>query len=367
MLRRKIPVIKPVEFHDVTDEARRLADFADHRQVWECRDPASGLHAIIAVHDTTLGPALGGCRMWPFGTTAEAMGDALRLSRGMTYKAALAGLALGGGKAVILGDPKTQKSEALFRAFGAMVEGLGGHYITAEDVGTSVRDMDRVAEATNHVAGTSRDGGDPSAMTALGVHEGIKAELHHRLGNDALSGLTVAVQGLGHVGHALCERLSNDGANLVVADVSRARVECVVDAFGATAVAAECIHAVAADVFAPCALGAVLDDKTIPALRSAIVAGSANNQLAEDRHGEELRRRGILYAPDYAINAGGLISIANTIAGEEATGGKVWTAVCRIGPVLGEIFGRAETEGLPPNAVADRLAMERVARHRRSA
>ena len=212
-------------------------------------------------------------------------------------------------------------------------------------MGTSVRDMDRVAEATNHVAGTSRDGSDPSAMTALGVHEGIKAALHHRLGNDALSGLTVAVQGLGHVGHALCERLSNDGANLVVADVSRARVECVVDAFGATAVAAECIHAVAADVFAPCALGAVLDDKTIPALRSAIVAGSANNQLAEDRHGEELRRRGILYAPDYAINAGGLISIANTIAGEEATGGKVWTAVCRIGPVLGEIFGRGRDRG----------------------
>jgi leucine dehydrogenase len=353
--------------HDVTDQARRLPDFADHKEVWECRDPASGLHAIIAVHDTTLGPALGGCRMWPYGTTAEAMGDVLRLSRGMTYKAALAGLALGGGKAVILGDPETQKSEALFRAFGAMVEGLGGRYVTAEDVGTSVRDMDWVAEATAHVGGTSQVGGDPSAMTALGVHEGIKAALRHRLGSDALSGVTVAVQGLGHVGLALCDRLSGDGADLIVADVNRAPVERAVDAFGAAAVAAERIHAVTADVFAPCALGAVLDDETIPALRSAIVAGAANNQLAEERHDEELRRRGILYAPDYVINAGGLISVANAIAGEEATGAKAWTAVCRIGPVLSEIFGRAEAEGLPPGAVADRLAMERVARHRRSA
>ena len=360
-------VNKTIESRDVTDEARQLADFADHQQAWECHDRASGLHAIIAVHDTTLGPALGGCRMWPYGTTAEAMGDALRLSRGMTYKAALAGLALGGGKSVILGDPKTHKSAALFRAFGAMVEGLGGRYITAEDVGTSVRDMDWVAEATAHVAGTSGGSGDPSAMTALGVHEGIKAALRHRLGNDALSGVTVAVQGLGNVGHALCERLSGEGAELIVADVNQASVERAVDGFGATAVGPDQIHAVAADVFAPCALGAVLDHETIPALRSTIVAGSANNQLAEDSHGEELRRRGILYAPDYVINAGGLISIATAIAGEEATGAKAWTAVCRIGPVLSEIFERAEAEGLAPGAVADCLAMERVARYRRSA
>ena len=364
------PVNRPIESRDVTDAARRLADFADHRQVWECRDPASGLHAIVAIHDMTLGPALGGCRMWPYGpygTTEEAMGDALRLSRGMTYKAALASLALGGGKSVILGDPKTRKSEALFHAFGAMIEGLGGRYITAEDVGTSVRDMDWVAEATAHVAGTSSGSGDPSAMTALGVHEGIKAALRQRLGNDALTGVTVAVQGLGNVGHALCERLSSEGAKLIVADVNQALVERAVDAFGAAAVGPDQIHAVAADVFAPCALGAVLDHKSIPALRSAIVAGSANNQLAADRHDEELRHLGILYAPDYVINAGGLISIANAIAGEEATGAKSVSAVCRIGSVLREIFERAEAEGLAPGAVADRLAMERVARHRQNA
>ena len=358
---------KSIESHDVTDQARSLPDFSDHQEVWECRDPASGLHAIIAIHDMTLGPALGGCRMWPYGTATEAMGDALRLSRGMTYKAALAGLALGGGKAVILGDPETQKCEALFRAFGAMVEGLDGRYVTAEDVGTSVRDMDWVAEATDYVAGTSLGSGDPSVMTALGVHEGIKAALLHRLGSEALSGVTVAVQGLGHVGHALCERLSGDGAHLIVADVNRALLERTVDRFGAAAVVAERIHTVEADVFAPCALGAVLDHETIPALGSTIVAGAANNQLAEDHHGEELRRRGILYAPDYVINAGGLISIANAIAGEESTGAKAWAAVCRIGPVLSEIFGRAEAEGLPTSAVADRLALERIARHRRSA
>ncbi|MDP6788017.1 MAG: Glu/Leu/Phe/Val dehydrogenase dimerization domain-containing protein [Rhodospirillales bacterium] len=352
---------------DVTLRARRLAEFSNHQQVWECRHPASGLHAFIAVHDTTLGPALGGCRMWPYGSTDHALGDALRLSRGMTYKAALAGVALGGGKAVILGDPKTGKSERLFHAFGAMVEALGGLYITAEDVGTSVGDMDWIAETTAHVTGTSRNGGDPSPMTALGVYEGIRAAVKHRLGSTDLSEVTVAVQGLGHVGRALCQRLAADGANLIVADVDADAVKFAVDELGATATEADRIHAVAADVFAPCALGAVLDDETVPALRSAIVAGAANNQLAQDRHGQELHRRGILYAPDYVINAGGLISVAQAVAGEDASGTKAWSAVRRIGAVLSEIFDRAEAEGRSPGAIADRLAVERIAGHRRGA
>ena len=352
---------------DVTIKAQRLAEFSDHQQVWEYRHPASGLHALIAVHDTTLGPALGGCRMWAYESTAHALSDALRLSRGMTYKAALAGVALGGGKAVILGDPKTQKTAPLFHAFGAMIEALDGLYITAEDVGTLVRDMDWIAETTAHVTGTSRDGGDPSPMTALGVYEGIRAAVRHRLGSTELSGVTVAVQGLGHVGRALCERLATDGTDLIVADVNPDAVKFAVDELGATAERADRIHAVPADVFAPCALGAVLDDETVPALRSAIVAGSANNQLAQDRHDEELHRRGILYAPDYVINAGGLISVAHAVVGEDASDSKAWSAVCRIGAVLSEIFDRAEAEGQSPGAIADQLAIERIARHRRGA
>jgi leucine dehydrogenase len=305
--------------------------------------------------------------MWAYESTAHALSDALRLSRGMTYKAALAGVALGGGKAVILGDPKTQKTAPLFHAFGAMIEALDGLYITAEDVGTSVRDMDWIAETTAHVTGTSRDGGDPSPMTALGVYEGIRAAVRHRLGSTELSGVTVAVQGLGHVGRALCERLATDGTDLIVADVNPDAVKFAVDELGATAERADRIHAVPADVFAPCALGAVLDDETVPALRSAIVAGSANNQLAQDRHDEELHRRGILYAPDYVINAGGLISVAHAVVGEDASDSKAWSAVCRIGAVLSEIFDRAEAEGQSPGAIADQLAIERIARHRRGA
>jgi leucine dehydrogenase len=349
---------------DATERARRHADFDGHEEVWEATDPESGLHAFIAVHDTALGPALGGCRMWPYASPEAALGDALRLSRGMTYKAALAGLDFGGGKAVIVGDPKRDKSEARLRAFGAAVEALGGRYVTAEDVGTGVADMDLIALETEHVVGTTARGEDPSFMTALGVAEGIKAALRHRLGAESLAGVTVAVQGLGHVGAALCERLAQAGARLVVADVDGARAERAARGLGARGVAPDGIFDEPADAFAPCALGAVLDDATIPRLRAAVVAGSANNQLARERHGYALKERGILYAPDYAINAGGLISASMSLLGEDPRGAGAWAKTCQIGPTLSEIFRRADADGLPPHAVADRLARERIRRRR---
>lgn len=354
-----------VEAIDVTARARGLADFSDHERVLEVRCRAAGLHAIIVIHDTTLGPALGGCRMWPYASVMGAMRDALRLSKGMTFKAALAGLELGGGKAVIIGDPRTGKSEALFGAFGAAVEDLNGAYITGEDVGTSVEDMDWVAKRTSHVIGTTRRGGDPSPMTALGVSEGIKAAVKFRLGSDSLAGVKVAVQGLGHVGYAVCARLAGEGARLVVADIDPDRVARATDEFDATASEPEKIHAASADVFAPCALGAVLNDDSIPELRCAIIAGSANNQLEEDGHGEALRARGILYAPDYVINAGGLISASMERAGEDPHGAKAWALVGQIGATLAVIFARAEADGVAANVIADAIARERIAERRR--
>ena len=281
-----------------------------HERVLFCSNPDVGLRAIIAVHSTVLGPGLGGVRMWPFHDLDEALRDVLRLSRGMTYKAAAAGLALGGGKAVILGDPKRDKSEALFRCFGRYVNELGGLYITAEDVGTEIEDMEVIYQESRWVTGVSPahgGGGDPSPVTALGVFEGIQAALEHCFGDAGLNGRSVAVQGLGNVGHYLVALLQGEGARVLGSDpdpdnAARAR-EC-----GVKLVAVEEIYDAECDVFAPCALGAVLDDRTIPRLRCRVVAGAANNQLDdEERHGALLEERGILYAPDFVINAGGLI------------------------------------------------------------
>ena len=355
---------RPPDLREVTAEARGFSDFSDHEAVWEADDPASGLRAIIAIHDTALGPALGGCRMWPYPSRAAAIKDALRLSKGMTLKAALAGLALGGGKAVLLGNPKTDKSETLFRAFGAVVESLRGRYITGEDVGTSVRDMDWVAKETSHVIGTTGGSGDPSPMTALGVCEGIKAAVRFKLKGESLSGLTVAVQGAGHVGYEVCKWLDGEGARLVVADVDRSRVNRAVEEFNAVAVGPETIHAQLGDVFAPCALGAVLNDGTIPELRCAIVAGAANNQLARDRYADALHRRGVLYAPDYVINAGGLISVSQELAGGGLSASTVWAKVRHIGATLLEIFTLSEAADVAPAAIADKISSERLARWR---
>lgn len=347
-------------FTDITGEARRLPAFDGHEQVFQVDDHTAGLHAIIAIHDTTLGPALGGCRAVAYPSRRAALTDALRLSRGMTLKSAIAGLDLGGGKAVLLLDHGAVPTEAMMRSFGQAVDSLGGRYITGEDSGTSVREMDWIHDETPHVIGTSARGGDPSRMTALGVLAGIRAAIRHRLGRDTLDGIAAAVQGLGHVGAALCALLADAGAQLTVADIVPARVESMVTAFGAEAVAPDDIHRAHADVFAPCGLGAVLNESSIPELGCAVVAGSANNQLASDADGAALHRRGILYAPDYVINAGGLISAEMGRQGHDPNGPESRARVERIGAVLDRIFTRSETSRTDPATIAGQMARERL-------
>ena len=335
-----------------------MRDFDDHEQVVFCRDPASGLKAIIAIHNTVRGPALGGCRMWDYGTEEDALVDALRLSRGMTYKAALAGLACGGGKAVIIGDPGRDKSEALWLAYGRFVDSLNGRYVTAEDVGTRPADLEIVRRVTRHVAGIAEGGaGDPSPATALGVFTGIEACIAERLGRVHMKGLKVAVQGLGNVGFALAGRLHEAGAELTVSDINEVAVKKAVRELGAAAVAPEAIHASAVDVFAPCALGAVVNDATIGEIRAPVIAGSANNQLAEPRHGAALWKRNVLYAPDYAINAGGVIWVSHE--GPDFDAEKAGAEVMRIGETLTEIFTRSRQDGVAPEVAANRVAEER--------
>jgi len=334
-------------------------EFDDHEQVVFCHDRESGLKALIAIHNTARGPALGGCRMWPYGSEAEAVTDALRLSRGMTYKSALAELPYGGGKSVIMGDPKTDKTDALFLAMGRFVESLGGRYIVAEDVGIAVEDVETMAKATAHTAGTRAAGaGDPSPATAYGVFMGLRAAVAHRLGREDLRGLRVAVQGLGHVGMGLCRLLSEAGAVLTVTDLDPARLARAHDDFGAKAVAPTAIIDAETDVFAPCALGAVLNDETIARLKAQVIAGSANNQLAAPRHGTALAKRNILYAPDYVINAGGVIDISHE--GPSYDEAAAFAHVARIHDTLREIFNRAEAAGIATSEAADRLAEERL-------
>ena len=334
------------------------SEFDDHEQVVFCRDADSGLKAIIAIHNSNRGPALGGCRMWPYGSDDEALTDVLRLSRGMTYKSALAGLPFGGGKSVIIGDSHGMKSEALFHAMGRFVESLGGRYVIAEDVGISVADVEAMARETRHVAGTRAGGvGDPSPATAYGVFMGMQAAVTHKLGRDSLDGIRVAVQGVGHVGYYLCRYLANAGVDLIVTDINHEALARVVEEFDAHAVAPEEIIGVAADIFAPCALGAVIDDRALKVLQAKIVAGSANNQLAQPRHGSELARRGILYAPDYVINAGGIIVLSHE--GPDFDQAKAFAHVALIHDILLEIFERAAAPGLCTAEAADRLAEER--------
>jgi leucine dehydrogenase len=334
---------------------------AHHEQVIFCHDPDSGLDSIIAIHDTSLGPALGGTRMWPYRTTEEALIDVLRLSEGMTYKASVAGLALGGGKAVILGDPRVDKTEALLRAHGRFVNTLGGRYITAEDVGITVQDMEYVYQETEWVTGIKSKplgSGDPSPVTAYGVYHGIRASCNWKLGSSDLEGVRVAVQGLGAVGYHLCEYLADDGAILTVNDIDENKVNRAVEDFGATAISSEEIYDVECHVFAPCALGAVINDATIPRFRCLVIAGAANNQLAEARHGEDLEEKGILYAPDYVINAGGLINVYGEIAGYGLRRAKEKAA--EIYDTLLSIYEIAEEEGIPTYKAADRLAQQRL-------
>ncbi|MFA5939353.1 MAG: Glu/Leu/Phe/Val dehydrogenase dimerization domain-containing protein [Sinimarinibacterium sp.] len=342
-------------------------EFDHHESVSYFHDERSGLSALIAVHNTRLGKGLGGCRMWPYHSEDEALTDVLRLSRGMTYKAALSGLPQGGGKSVIIGDPRKDKTPELMRAMGRAVDRLNGSYVVAEDSGTNVADIRLMAECTRHVGGLADEKaqaegrtGDPSPATALGVFIGIQAAVKHRFQRDDLKGLRVAVQGLGNVGYRVCRHLHEAGAQLWVTDLHAPAVERCVKEFGARPVAMDQIIALDVDVFAPCALGAILDDASIPMIRARVVAGAANNQLARPQHDRALMERGILYAPDYCINAGGIIDIF--YEGPNYDWATVETHLRRIGTTLAEIFERGRTEGRPTGEIADRMAEERFRR-----
>jgi leucine dehydrogenase len=348
-------VINPVVFADPAFDA--------HEQVVFCSDGETGLRAIIAIHNTALGPALGGTRMWSYLSEAAALADALRLARGMTYKNALANLSHGGGKAVIIGTADTDRKSELLRAFARHVDRLGGCFITGQDVGLTLADVDVIAEVTPHVrGGTKGRVGDPSPSTTLGVFKGIAAAVAHQLCSTNLEGLSVCVQGLGAVGMRLCRMLHLAGAVLTVSDIREAAVRQAQEKFGATVVDPRHAHAADVDVFAPCALGAVLDHRTVPEIRARVVAGAANNQLATAADGELLWKRGILYAPDYVINAGGVIAIAQD--GPEFDPQRLNWDVLRIAETLRHIFERAEAEGAPTSVIADRMAEERLARAR---
>lgn len=328
-------------------------------QVVFCNDVETGLKAIIAIHDTTLGPALGGVRMWNYNCEEEALHDVLRLAKGMTYKNAVAGLNLGGGKAVIIGDPKKDKSEALFRSFGRFVETLNGRYITAEDVGTFEEDMDYIHMETEFVTGTSRKGaGDPSPVTALGIYYGMKQAAKEAFGSDSLKGLTIAVQGVGQVAYHLCKHLHEEGAELIVTDINEEAVERAVKEFAATSVKPDEIYDVDCDIFSPCALGGIINDETIPRLKAKVIAGSANNQLEKEEHGRILHEKGILYAPDYVINAGGVINVAEELAGYNRQ--RALNKVKSIYNILETVFEISRQKNIPTSIAANELAEKRI-------
>ncbi|MFS0787209.1 Glu/Leu/Phe/Val dehydrogenase [Shouchella sp. 1P09AA] len=337
----------------------------DYEQLVICQDQTSGLKAIIAIHDTTLGPALGGTRMWNYKTEEEAFEDVLRLSRGMTYKNAAAGLNLGGGKAVIIGDARTDKNPEMFRAFGRYIQGLNGRYITAEDVGTTVEDMDTIHDETDYVTGISPAfgaSGNPSPVTAYGVYVGMKAAAKAGLGTEDLAGKTIAVQGVGNVSYNLCKYLHEEGAQLIVTDIYKPSVEKAVAEFGAKAVDPDDIYEQDCDIFAPCALGGVINDETLSKLTAKVIAGAANNQLKEERHGHLLQEMGIAYAPDYVINAGGVINVADELNGYNRD--RAFKKVEGIYDNVSRVFEIAKAKQIPTSQAADKMAEERIERMR---
>ena len=336
-------------------------DTFGHEQVVFCHNKDAGLKAIIAIHNTVLGPALGGTRMWPYKTEAEALNDVLRLSRGMTYKNAVAGLDIGGGKAVIIGDPATDKSEALFRAFGKFVDSLGGRYITAEDVGIDVNDMEYVFRETEFVTGVHQvhgGSGDPSPFTAYGALQGLMATLNKKFGDEEVGKFSYAVQGAGHVGMQFIKLLREQGAKVFVTDINPVLVQKAVDDYGAEAVGLDAIYDVDADVYSPCALGGTVNEQTLPRLKAKIICGAANNQLANNAIGDELGGRGILYAPDYAVNAGGLMNVSLEIDGYNRE--RAMRMMRTIYHNLGRIYEISERDGIPTYKAADRMAEERI-------
>ncbi len=332
-----------------------------HKKVIFCNDPATGLKAIIALHDTTLGPALGGVRMWNYTSEAEALEDVLRLSKGMTYKAAITGLNIGGGTAVIIGDSR-QKSEALMRSFGRFVKNLNGEFIAGEDVGTTVRDMEFIRMETEHVTGVPESlggAGNPAPYSAKGVYLGIKACVKEVFGTDELAGRSVVVQGTGNVGEHLVELLRNDNVEVYVSDINEERMMMIARKYKAKAIHADKIFSVGADIYAPCALGATVNEKTIKSMKFAIIAGSANNQLADEQiHGQLLHDKGILYAPDYLINAGGVISCYSELTGF----GKKRTIqlIDNIYDATRGVIKLSKTENIPTNLAAARIAEKRI-------
>ncbi|RZL63457.1 MAG: Glu/Leu/Phe/Val dehydrogenase [Pedobacter sp.] len=333
-----------------------------HKKVVFCNDPITGLKAIIAIHDTTLGPALGGVRMWNYNSEAEALEDVLRLSKGMTYKAAIAGLNVGGGTAVIIGDSRRQKTEALMRSFGRFVKNLNGEFIAGEDVGTTVRDMEYIRMETQHVTGVPESlggAGNPAPYTAKGVYLGIKACVKEVFGTDELAGRSVVVQGTGNVGEHLVELLRNDNVEVYVSDINEDRMRVIAGKYKAKAIGADKIFNIGADIYAPCALGATVNDKTLKTMKFAIIAGSANNQLADEKiHGQILQDKGILYAPDYLINAGGIISCYSELTGF----GKKRTIqlIENIYDATKEVIKLSKAENIPTNLAASRIAEKRI-------
>lgn len=339
----------------------------DYEQLLFCQDEQSGLKAIIVIHDTTLGPALGGTRMWTYESEEAAIEDALRLARGMTYKNAAAGLNLGGGKTVIIGDPKTDKNEEMFRAFGRFIQGLNGRYITAEDVGTTVEDMDIIHEETNFVTGNSPafgSSGNPAPVTAYGCYVGIKAAAREAFGTDSLEGKTVAVQGVGNVAYELCRHMHKEGANLIVTDINKEAVRRAEEEFSAKAVDPNDIYGVDADIFTPCALGSVINDETIPQFKVKVIAGSANNQLQENHHGDQLHEMGILYTPDYVLNAGGVINVADELNGYNQE--RAMKRVETIYQSIEKVIHISKRDKIPTYLAADRMAEERIVALRKS-
>ncbi len=338
-----------------------ISKHGEHEEVVFCHDPSVGLKAIIAIHNTSLGPALGGTRMWNYKNEEEALVDVLRLSKGMTYKAAAAGLNLGGGKAVIIGDSKTQKTEGLFRAFGQFVNSLNGKYITAEDVGTSVNDMEYIFMETPFVTGIPKDfggSGDPSPYTAHGVLMGIKASAKFQLGTDSLKGMRVAVQGLGNVGTHLVKHLVEEGAKVIVSDIDSDKVKRHVDQYKVESCSTEEILFKECDILAPCALGAIINDSTIQKLKTKVIAGGANNVLAEPRHGNQLRELGILYAPDYVINAGGLMNVFVELEGYSPE--RAFDKTRKVYDNCLKVFEIAKRDNVGTHVAADRMAEERI-------
>lgn len=331
----------------------------EHEQLLFCNDNDTGLKAIIAVHNTTLGPALGGTRMWAYKNELEALNDVLRLSRGMTYKNSISGLNLGGGKAVIFGDSRNDKTEALFRRFGKFVQSLGGKYITAEDVGISPLDMEWVSMETKHVTGLPGKSGDPSPVTAYGVYMGMKAAAKVRYGNDSLLGKKVAVQGVGHVGQALVDHLTKEGANVFVTDIHEQTLKEVANQFGAKVVGSDEIYDLDVDIYAPCALGATVNDDSLKRIKAGIIAGAANNQLADENiHGQWLQDNGVLYVPDFMLNAGGVINCYAEVKGLPTK----WTMAKaeEIYERTITILNRAANEGIASYKIANQMAEERI-------